>query len=100
MPKMVITDLVMPGMGGYQLIRRLCEMYPRRNVPVIVVSKLNSPDDIVEAELAGASVYCAKPLPISRVVENIVLIAKEGPQVGKMKFVYDLAFSFNASPRA
>ncbi len=61
-PWLLITDLVMDGMGGYQLMRRVTEIYPNRTVPMIVVSKLGSPDDISEAEQAGASVYLRKPL--------------------------------------
>lgn len=61
-PWLLITDLVMDGMGGYQLMRRVSEIYPNRTIPMLVTSRLGSPDDIVEAEQAGASAYLRKPI--------------------------------------
>ena len=46
-PSMLVTDLVMDGMGGYQLMRLVQERYPRRNIPLIVVSQLGSSEDIM-----------------------------------------------------
>lgn len=61
-PSMLITDLVMDGVGGYQLMRLIQERYPRRDIPIIVVSQLSSGDDLAEAEMAGATAYVTKPL--------------------------------------
>ena len=36
-PGVIITDIVMDGMGGYQLIRRIQELYPKSTIPIIVV---------------------------------------------------------------
>lgn len=60
-PSIIITDIVMDGMGGYQLIRRLQEIYNNKNIPIVVVSKLNAGIDVGEAEIAGAAAYLTKP---------------------------------------
>jgi CheY-like chemotaxis protein len=70
-PALVFTDLVMGGLGGYQFIRRLAELYPKREIPVIVTSKLNSGLDVAEAEIAGADAYLIKPINAETVIETI-----------------------------
>lgn len=70
-PWLVITDLVMDGMGGYQLMRRITELYPKREIPMLVVSKLGSAEDMAEAELAGASIYLRKPVTPEALIEAI-----------------------------
>jgi CheY-like chemotaxis protein len=62
LPGLIITDIVMGGMGGYEFIRRMVEAYPNKQIPIIVVSKLNGRLDILEAESAGALAYITKPV--------------------------------------
>ena len=70
-PKLLITDLVMEGVGGYQLIRRIQELYPGKNVPIIVVSRLYSADYVYEAEVAGAASYLQKPVQPQKLIAAI-----------------------------
>ena len=70
-PWLVITDLVMDGMGGYQLMRRLIELFPNKNIPMIVVSRLGSAEDMIEAEMAGASAYLKKPIEPQKLLATI-----------------------------
>ncbi|MCB0324300.1 MAG: response regulator [Bdellovibrionales bacterium] len=70
-PSIVFTDIVMDGMGGYQLMRRIQELYPRRSIPIIVVSKLDAGVDVGEAEVAGAAAYITKPVDEQRVYETV-----------------------------
>lgn len=61
-PALVVTDLVLPGMGGYELARRLrCEP-TSESIGVVLCSahfKRNEPDDL--AETLGVSAVLAKP---------------------------------------
>ena len=75
-PGMIFTDLVMNGMGGYQLIRRIQEIYPNRNIPVIVVSKLDAGVDLGEAEVAGAAGYLTKPVAEHELVTMVDKVMK------------------------
>jgi len=71
-PALALTDLVMDGMGGYEFIRRVHELYPE--LPVIVVSQLNTSNDMGEAEIAGASAYITKPVeeePLFDTINNV-----------------------------
>jgi len=58
-PSLVILDLLMPGLGGMETLRRLRQSHQK--LPVVVLSCLNSPDSIVEAMQCGASDYVMKP---------------------------------------
>jgi CheY-like chemotaxis protein len=70
-PAIIITDIVMDGMGGYQLMRRIQELYPNKNIPIIVISRLDAGVDVGEAEVAGASAYITKPVEEERLYETI-----------------------------
>jgi two-component system response regulator AtoC len=58
-PALVILDLMMPGIGGMETLRRLRTL--QQKMPVMVLSCLNQPDMIVEAMQNGASDYIMKP---------------------------------------
>jgi DNA-binding NtrC family response regulator len=58
-PSAVITDLVMPGMDGMQLLQRLQSDYP---VPVIVLTGQGTIEQAVEAVKLGAQDFLEKPV--------------------------------------
>ena len=55
----VVTDLVMPRLGGMELLRRVAADFP--DVPVIVITAHGSVDSAVAALKAGAFDYITKP---------------------------------------
>src|SRR5512139_1837800 len=55
----VVTDLVMPRIGGMELLRRVSTDFP--DVPVIVITAHGSVDSAVAALKAGAFDYITKP---------------------------------------
>ena len=55
----VVTDLVMPRLGGMELLRRVAAEFP--DVPVIVITAHGSVDSAVAALKAGAFDYITKP---------------------------------------
>ena len=56
---LVLTDVVMPGMGGYDLCRRIKETTP--DLPVVMLTSLREPLDVVDALQAGADGFLRKP---------------------------------------
>ncbi|AJE02012.1 hybrid sensor histidine kinase/response regulator [Geobacter pickeringii] len=57
---LVVTDIQMPGIDGFELTRRLRAIPDYREVPVIVVTSLSRDDDKREAMEAGAQAYIVK----------------------------------------
>ncbi|MBS1992884.1 MAG: PAS domain S-box protein [Cyanobacteria bacterium SZAS LIN-2] len=55
----VLTDINMPGLSGYELCKRLKAR--RADVPVVLLTTLNNPSDIVRGLECGASNFVAKP---------------------------------------
>ena len=60
-PAVVITDVVMPDMDGYQLCRAVKADASLRDIPVMVVTSLSQIDDIVMALESGADNFIRKP---------------------------------------
>lgn len=57
-PDVVLMDLSMPGMGGVEATRRLCEAHP--GVRVVVLTSLHDPDKVTQALRAGATGFLLK----------------------------------------
>ncbi len=60
-PNLVVTDLMMPGIDGLELTRRLRADERTRHVPVIMLSARGELDDRVRGLETGVSAYLAKP---------------------------------------
>lgn len=60
-PQLVLSDISMPGMDGYELCRRLKGDKRTKNIPVIFISAFDEPKDIVEGLTLGGADYITKP---------------------------------------
>ncbi|HEY7411601.1 MAG TPA: response regulator [Vicinamibacteria bacterium] len=60
-PGAVVMDLHMPGMGGWEAVRRLKAEPATRAIPVVVLTADAFPAARTEAEAAGCEGYCHKP---------------------------------------
>ncbi|HYT83053.1 MAG TPA: response regulator [Gemmatimonadales bacterium] len=58
---LVLSDITMPGISGYELCRRIKTELKRRDLPVVLLSSLADPMDIVHGLEAGADNYISKP---------------------------------------
>lgn len=60
-PDLVLLDVLMPGMDGFEVCRRLRAMPALRGVPVVMVTSLEGTDDCVRGLEAGADDFIIKP---------------------------------------
>lgn len=67
-PQLIILDVAMPEMDGYEACRRLKEDTDTKEIPVIFISALDEPNDIVRGFSLGGEDYIVKPF-ISEVVK-------------------------------
>jgi len=88
-PALVITEVLLPGVSGYELCRAVKDWYGPR-VPVILISdRRTEPADRVAGLLLGADDYVAKPvLPAELAVRVRHLLV--GPGVGRLSGVDEL----------
>jgi signal transduction histidine kinase len=62
LPDLVLSDLILPGMSGSMLCRRLRALPVTRDVPFVLVTTLSDSDARAEGLEAGADDYIAKPV--------------------------------------
>ncbi|XVF00339.1 hypothetical protein REPUB_Repub03eG0276600 [Reevesia pubescens] len=64
---LIITDYCMPGMTGYELLKKIKESSVLKEVPVVIMSSENSPTRISQCLEEGAQMFMLKPLKQSDV---------------------------------
>ena len=70
LPDLVLLDVMMPGMGGFEVCRVMKESAQWRHIPIIVITALNEAEDYVRAIECGADDFMSKPF------NNVVLRAR------------------------
>jgi two-component system cell cycle response regulator len=70
-PDLILLDIVLPGMDGMEVCRRLKAHPSTCNIPVIFMSALTATDDIVAAFDIGAADYIPKPLRLAEVCARV-----------------------------
>ena len=70
-PDIIILDLLMPHIGGFEICELLNKDDETKGVPVIVTTALSDTADIKKAYKVGASGYLVKPLEFKQLVEEI-----------------------------
>ncbi len=61
LPELILSDISMPGMDGYELCRRLKKLKDTNQIPIVFISAFDDPMDIVEGFLLGGEDYITKP---------------------------------------
>ena len=70
-PNIVLLDICMPGLDGYDTCRLLKNTPETANIPIILLSGLESEDEVKEGFNAGCDAYITKPFNISELVNQI-----------------------------
>ncbi|KAF0216060.1 MAG: response regulator [Geobacteraceae bacterium] len=60
-PALIISDIIMPGINGYELCRRIKAIDDCRNIPVILLTSLSDPQDVIRGLECGADNFITKP---------------------------------------
>jgi two-component system sensor histidine kinase/response regulator len=70
-PDLILLDVIMPGIDGFETCRRLKGAANTRDIPVIFMTALGDPDDKVAAFAAGAVDYVTKPFQAEEVLARV-----------------------------
>ncbi len=70
-PDLVLLDIRMPEMDGYQVCQQLKELEATRHIPVIFISALDALEDKVQAFKAGGVDFISKPFQIEEVLARV-----------------------------
>ncbi|MEG4801690.1 PAS domain-containing protein [Microcoleus sp. ARI1-B5] len=83
-PDLILLDIMMPGMDGYQVCEQLKACAKTKDIPVIFISALHEVFDKVKAFSLGAVDYITKPFQTEEVVsriENQLLLSRLSKQI-------------------
>lgn len=70
-PAVILLDVMMPGLNGFQVCRRLREMPEMSDTKILIVSARALPSERREGFAAGADDYLTKPFTMDEVRERV-----------------------------
>ena len=71
MPDIILTDVMMPGMNGLELCRKIKQSHVTNHIPIIVITAKTEERDKMEALEAGADAFLVKPFNARELVLRI-----------------------------
>ena len=70
-PDLILLDLMMPGIDGFEVIRRLREDPATADVQIVILSALNSNEDVVKGFNVGANDFIMKPIIMEKLFNSV-----------------------------
>lgn len=86
LPKLILLDINMPGMNGFEFLRQFKQKELLQTIPVLMLSVSQSQNDILLAYKLGANAYLTKPTDFKQMQEMIQTIHSFWFQHAKLPF--------------
>ena len=76
-PDVLVSDIEMPGMDGYSLIRRIRALEPEQGgkTPAAALSAISRPEDRVRSMVAGFNIHVSKPIDPRELAATVASLA-------------------------
>ena len=71
-PDLILLDIMMPGMDGFEVIKRLKSSPETDDIKILVLSALNSNEDVVKGLSMGASDFITKPIIMEKLLNCVI----------------------------
>ena len=75
-PDLIILDIEMPGMNGYEVLERIKKMIHLESVPVIFLTSNNEKKQVIKAVTGGVKDYVVKPIDQDILLDKIQTLLK------------------------
>lgn len=76
-PDIIITDLLMPGIDGMEVLRNVRHDFSISHIPIIVLTSKNTEEDKMEAIKTGANAFITKPFSSTYLIARIEQLLEE-----------------------
>ncbi|HEY3997475.1 MAG TPA: response regulator [Candidatus Xenobia bacterium] len=73
-PDLIVLDVMMPQMDGFQVLEALKGQPATENIPIIMLTAKGQDPDVLKGYQRGASCYMTKPVNYNELVDNINLV--------------------------
>ncbi|WP_255434049.1 PAS domain-containing hybrid sensor histidine kinase/response regulator [Ammoniphilus sp. CFH 90114] len=83
-PDLILLDLHLPGMDGFEALQRLRTVPSTREIPIVAVSANAMPKDIQDALNRGFEHYITKPLDVPAFIKTITHLLKSKSNTGRV----------------
>ncbi|MCD6566759.1 MAG: response regulator [Bacteroidales bacterium] len=95
LPIMIITDIIMPEMNGYELCRKIKADEKLRQIPVVLLTLLKDSTDILNSLECGADNYIMKPYDEKYLLTHLqsIIANKHILKEDQLKTTIDISFS-------
>ena len=70
-PDLILLDLMMPGIDGFEVIKRLRADSATADIRIVILSALNSNEDVVKGFDLGANDYIMKPIIMEKLLNSV-----------------------------
>ena len=74
LPDLILMDVVMPGLNGFQATRHITKTEGTQHIPVIILSSKDQETDKVWAMRQGAKDYIVKPVKEKALIEHVNMV--------------------------
>lgn len=74
LPDLVVSDVMMPGMDGFELCRLMKSTYETSHIPIILLTALTEKNDQLQGLGLGADDYLTKPFDVNLLIQRIKTI--------------------------
>ncbi|WP_200762622.1 hybrid sensor histidine kinase/response regulator [Nitrosophilus alvini] len=91
-PDIILLDIMMPGINGYETCKKLKKDRELKDIPVIFLSALNSPEDKVKAFETGGVDYISKPFNHMEVLARVKAHLTTSEMIKSMNHLIKKAF--------
>ncbi|MDY7007759.1 MAG: adenylate/guanylate cyclase domain-containing protein [Cyanobacteriota bacterium] len=71
LPDLILLDVMMPGMTGYEVIQKVREIWPLHQLPIMILTAKNRISDLVVGLEVGANDYLSKPFQKEELLARI-----------------------------
>jgi EAL domain-containing protein (putative c-di-GMP-specific phosphodiesterase class I)/DNA-binding response OmpR family regulator len=92
-PDLIVLDIMMPGLNGLEVLRRLREEPANADLPVVLLSARGTDSEVFEGWSSGANYYITKPFELDELLDFIEQVRAQSRHAPEQGGDLDIAFT-------